>query len=1287
MATIVLQYAGAALGGLIGGPLGAIAGRALGAIGGSVIDQLLFAPAARRTQGPRLADLRVMSSSEGAPIPRLWGRMRLAGQVIWATNFEEEISTQTEKASAKGVGGAKTKTEQYLYHANVAVAIAEGPVARVNRAWADGKPFDLASVTWRFYSGGEEQDPDSLIIAKEGADNAPAYRGVSYIVFERLPLERFGNRLPQLTFEAVRPLGGMADHMRAVNIIPGSTEFGYDPDPVTREAGEGVTEPENTHFSAFRSNWTMSLDDLQATCANVGAASLVVSWFGTDLRCGHCLVKPGVEETEKQTSPHAWSVAGLAREDAHLVSGTEGSRNYGGTPSDASVIRAIADLKARGLRVVFYPFILMDVPADNGLPDPYSDAGSQPAFPWRGRITCDPAPGRPGTPDKTGALDAEIDAFIGSPVPGPGEWSFRRMILHYAQLCATAGGVDAFLIGSELRGLTTLRNGVSGFPFVAALADLAGDVKAILPDAKISYAADWSEYFGHHPADGSGDRYFHLDALWSSPDIDFVGIDNYMPVTDWRDGTQHRDRLDGAASIYDRDYLASRMQGGEGYDWYYSSEADRDAQDRTAIADGAYGKPWVFRFKDVTAWWANAHYHRPGGVEDATPTDWVPESKPLWFTEVGCPALDKGTNEPNLFYDPKSSESAFPHYSSGARDDLIQARFVEVFDSYWGVEGAHNPVSSVYGGRMLDAANIFWWSWDARPFPAFPALGDVWADAPNYRLGHWLNGRADAVPLDALMSTVCADYGLTLTDASGLYGLVGGVLAEQPMPARDLIEPLARAFTFDAVESDGRIKFCMRDGPEVAALGEDDLAETGRDAALYTLTRAQETELPTALKLAYAEPALDYRSAAVESRRSFGDSRRETMIELPAAVAQESAQRSADILLQEIWTGRETVAFDLPPSRIAYEPGDRLTAMLGTRTISLRIEETGFALGSRVTARRHDAAAYRPANAPPRSLMLPAPAVFGVPAVSFLDLPLAGEGIRAEAPWIAAFARPWPGQLALLKREGPASFTLNRMIGARATMGTLLTALPVGPLGVFDRAVEIEVKLFAGALHTIDDAVLLAGGNAAAAGSEAEGWEILQFRDAELIAPDTYRLGWLLRGQSGSEPEMLSSRAAGSRFVLLDTAVVQPVVALNELETDITWRIGPAGRDHGDAAFAERVDRFNGLGLRPLSPVHLRAHRDGGDVVVSWIRRARIDGDAWAMRDVPLGEEQERYDLEILDAAVPVRGVTVSAPEYRYGAADIAADFGTPPADFTFRVYQVSTVFGRGAPLEATIHV
>ena len=217
----------------------------------------------------------------------------------------------------------------------------------------------------------------------------------------------------------------------------------------------------------------------------------------------------------------------------------------------------------------------------------------------------------------------------------PSDWGLRRMMLHYAHLCIVAGGVDAFLIGSKLRGLTQIRSGASTYPAVTALQSLAAACRSILgAGTKISYAADWSEYFGHQPQDGSGDVFFHLDPLWADANTDFVGIDNYMPLSDWRDGDLHLDALAGWPAIYDLPYLQSNIEGGEGFDWFYASDADRAAQLRTPVTDGAYGKPWMFRSKDIPSFWQNPHFNRPGGVESGSPTAWVPQSKLIRFG--GC---------------------------------------------------------------------------------------------------------------------------------------------------------------------------------------------------------------------------------------------------------------------------------------------------------------------------------------------------------------------------------------------------------------------------------------------------------------------------------------------------------------------------------------------------------------------------------------------------------------------------------------------------------------------------
>ncbi|MEO0498606.1 MAG: glycoside hydrolase TIM-barrel-like domain-containing protein, partial [Pseudomonadota bacterium] len=652
MATLLLRAAGTFVGGLIGGPFGAILG-AVGSLGGFAIDNALLSKSSTR-QGPRLEGMPILNASEGGSIPRVYGYARAGGQIIWATRFREEQSSE-KVGGGKGGLSKGTTVQTFSYYANFAVAVCEGPIAGIRRVWADGQEVDLTNIEMRVYKGTATQLPDPLIEAKQGPGRAPAYRGVAYVVFEDLPLESFGNRIPQLSFEVMRPVGKLEPQIEAITVIPGASEFAYSPQEVTDTLGPGNSVSLNRNVLHAASDWEASIDELQALCPNLKRVALIVSWFGTDLRAGYCRVEPRVEVPARPGASQSWIVSGVPRGDANQVSQINGNSAFGGTPSDASVLAAIADLKARGLQVTLYPFLMMDIPAGNGLPDPYGGA-QQAVYPWRGRIT--------EAADGTAASRAAVNSFVGSVAVGQftpgnqtvnctiGELSYRRLILHYAHLCALAGGVDAFIIGSEMRGLTWLRDANNAFPFVEALQALARDCRLVLgPATGITYAADWSEYFGLQPTDGSGDVFFHLDPLWAEPAISAVGIDNYMPLSDWR-GTTDNARNDGVRSAYDAQAMARSITGGEGYDWYYASEAHRNAGARSPISSGDQGDDWLYRYKDLEGWWSSQHFDRRGGLAVASPSAWVPGSKPIWFTELGAPAVDGAANQPNVFPDP-----------------------------------------------------------------------------------------------------------------------------------------------------------------------------------------------------------------------------------------------------------------------------------------------------------------------------------------------------------------------------------------------------------------------------------------------------------------------------------------------------------------------------------------------------------------------------------------------------------------------------------------------------------
>jgi len=193
MATLVLTAVGTAIGGPIGGAIGAI-------IGQQVDQNIVFEPKGR--EGPRLQELAVQTSSYGSQIPRLYGRMRVAGTVIWATDLKETRSRE-------GGGKGRPSTTIYSYSACFAVALSSRRIKGIGRIWADGKIFRGAAADFKtetqfvFHPGGEDQSVDGLMASAEASGGTPAYRGLALAVFEDMDLTEYGNRIPSLTFEVI----------------------------------------------------------------------------------------------------------------------------------------------------------------------------------------------------------------------------------------------------------------------------------------------------------------------------------------------------------------------------------------------------------------------------------------------------------------------------------------------------------------------------------------------------------------------------------------------------------------------------------------------------------------------------------------------------------------------------------------------------------------------------------------------------------------------------------------------------------------------------------------------------------------------------------------------------------------------------------------------------------------------------------------------------------------------------------------------------------------------------
>lgn len=1290
MATILLSAAGAAIGSGFGGSVlgmsGAVIGRAIGATAGRALDQRLLGGGGAPVDTGKVERFRVTGASEGSAIPRAWGRVRLPGQVIWSSRF---LESTTSGGSGKGTSSQAASTG-YSYTVSIAVALCEGEIRTVGRVWADGIEQARTNLNMRIYKGSEDQIADPKIEAVEGYGNAPSYRGIAYVVIEDLDLSRFGNRVPQFSFEVVRPSQGAqtgkyadaAQSVRAVALFPGTGEYALATTPVYFKDAPGVSRSINTATLSGDTDFQTSLDQLTQELPKVGSVSLVVSWFGSDLRCNSCQIRPKVEQSQLDGTGMPWKVSGVSRSAAVTLPTLEGSPVYGGTPADAAVIEAIVALHAANQEVMFYPFILMDQLSGNGLTDPWSGSASQPALPWRGRITTSLGPGMPGTPNGTPAAANEVDAFLGVAQPedfaaigqtivysGPEEWSFRRFILHYAKLCQLAGGVEAFCIGSEMRGLTQVRGVGTSFPAVAALCQLAEDVRTILgPNTKITYAADWSEYFGYQ--DG-GNVFFHLDPLWANPAIDMIGIDNYMPLSDWRDGQTHADSQWG--SIYNIDYLKGNVEGGEGYDWYYDSPEGVAAQLRRPIVDAEHGENWVYRYKDLRGWWQNPHHERINGVRSATATAWVPQSKPFWFTEYGCAAIDKATNQPNLFLDAKSSESALPRASSGHRDDLVQAQYLRAVNAYWKSE-ANNPVSTEFPGRMVDIAHCFAWAWDTRPYPAFPANATLWSDGENYSHGHWLNGRASNQLLSGVLDEICSASGLIDLDASAAHGIVRGYSIVGGSTGRSDLQPMLLSEGLDVFEREGSVRAVKRTGYSRQEVQRDDVALHPDLDGRIEFSRQADAEIIGRVRLDFVLADADFQIRTIEA--VFPDEQSETVAasELPLALTLSEAKDIAERWLSEARVARDSLRLALPMSQMSLGSGDVITVDGESYRID-SVESTELQL---LDALRVHPGTYQPGDEIGEPLAA-RPTASPVPVFPvFLDLPLLSGDELPHAPHFAVVANPWLGSAALWSSTSDSNYGLTTLVERGATFGVTENALLAERSGTWGRGAALRVKLSSGSLSSVAERDVLSGANTAVIGDgTTENWEVFQFRSAVLVAPGTYEISLRLRGQAGSNGTMPQSWPVGSQFLLLNSAVQQLALSSSTRGISRNYRTGLASLGYDDLRVVHQEAAFSGIGLRPYSVAHVsRTGSLGADVQIVWIRRTRLDGDSWEQPEVPLGEDQERYLVRIQDGTLTRRETEVTMPSWTYTLAMQISDGVSPAA--TLCIAQISDRFGPG---------
>ncbi len=618
------------------------------------------------------------------------------------------------------------------------------------------------------------------------------------------------------------------------------------------------------------------------------------------------------------------------------------------------------------------------------------------------------------------------------------------------------------------------------------------------------------------------------------------------------------------------------MAGGESFDWYYASAADRDAQIRTPIRDLAFGEDWIFRQKDLIGWWSHAHYERPQGVRREAPTAWQAKSKPIRLIEIGFPAVDKAPNAPNVFYDPKSSESAFPRYSNGQRDDLLQRKALAVAIPFWLDQPA------------VEQALV--WAWDGRPWPDFPARDEVWSDGPNWQFGHWLNGRTGLIELRDVLTDLCSKANVSL-QTSQLNGLVEGFIVDRVTTLASAMEPLSTAFEFHVREDENGLTASSYSRGLEHSLDEERVL-LGSVAKSQTLL----DKSPSGLALSYISGDFAYQPAVVTHtpRTKVGPFIVHSSLPLVLSERQAEliAKRSYDRLIRSAGC-----SLALAPSEAAgLETGDPIRFNEESWIID-RIEieglQTHMTLGpERAAVTRLAIDAY---DAGARAVMPAAPDLY------LIDGPILWEGASAGLT-AAVIADPWGGPVAIEAGINQTQLRQRAVAGASANVGRLLSSCRAGHAARWDSANNVHLYMPNAAFSSADPMAVMAGENRLLVQHE-DGWELIGWQFAELVGPDEWELSRLLRGLSGSPVRNLQADAL---CVLVTQDLVSIPVQSEEIGLEEHWRVGES---------AVQIFTYRNRAALPWRVGHLKADIRGEEISVSWTARGPEFSTNWGIED------------------------------------------------------------------------
>ncbi|PCJ28989.1 MAG: hypothetical protein COA94_02995, partial [Rickettsiales bacterium] len=918
------------------------------------------------------------------------------------------------------------------------------------------------------------------------------------------------------------------DLVTSMIMIPGSGEYVYDTKIqqktiLTPHGAEIETTDVNSHNYHKIANSVHSLNQLQQICKNTEWVSPVVCWFGDNINARDCLIKPAVEfKDTKVAYSEEWRVGGYNRETAYEITKDAFDRPlYGGSVNDASVVRYLKELKSRNLKTMFYPMFFLDVPQK----------------PWRGHMTTEPEYVR--------------DFF-------QKEHGYNDFILHYAELARDH--VDAFVIGSELIGLTSIRSG-DNFPAVDELVALAQKVKQIMGDkVLVTYAADWSEY--HHTTGG----WFNLDPLWASSGIDFVGIDAYFPVAP------------AAGSVITKEELEAGWNSGEGYD-YYIDQSD----------DSKHPLAPEYAWKNLRYWWENPHKNPDGAL-----TEWVPRSKPIWFTEFGFPSINQATNQPNVFFDPRCIDGGVPKGSNGNIDFTIQRRAIKAFIEYWKTQE--------YIGQM------FLWTWDARPYPAWPHMR-VWRDGNLWEKGHWVNNKFGTSNLGAILLEISlrSQINLDHVDVSTLDDTIEGFVLSNQMTAINAIDMLRASYFFDICGANQEmISFIKRGSARELSVSSSECLKLSDNSFIEEIEIPKEVTLDK-VDLYFIDGSKEYSTNYIYVNNETNSYTDKATLRTPLVITEAEAKIMGELLLENASIEDKIISFILNKQDFKLKPTDFVSFKHAGREYSIRVINTEIHGNQMIVTGIVDYRDFYLSVASAKNQLTLEYEHSEDSNLVILDLPFIFN--NARAPYLAAYLCNNASAPLYSKLPHDLHGNWSRIASLEPTnaLGTLVEFIQPRHVNMFmiDETSKLIVKgrrLEKYALGAQQLAMI--------------GGEVITFRHIEKLQDGLYKISYLTRGGMGTE-NLMTNHAPGEDFVIINAGMGMNMISVSKklIGKPVIFR----------ACSIEKSMIYENKAQSPLPPFVTYEQISGHELHIKWVTRSR-HYNQW---DEPAGAEDSSFTVKL----------------------------------------------------------